>query len=179
MPAFDHYGGYHFGDNSVVAFSHTHLVGAGVGDLGNFGVMPFFFPSAATEPELARLVSPSGHAAPLDHALEVATPGFYSVGFAGLATAELVAAGTHAGSHRYTYPGKPAAAAAAAAATAASDSCGVLVDVCHTALGNGEQHHTCRCSGLGLDFDRGLQPFVRPLDAPRGSSWLHAHRGAS
>ena len=31
MPAFDHYGGYHFGDNSVVAFSHTHLVGAGVG----------------------------------------------------------------------------------------------------------------------------------------------------
>ena len=32
QPDFDHYGGYHHGDNSVIAFSHTHLVGAGVGD---------------------------------------------------------------------------------------------------------------------------------------------------
>ena len=32
---FDHYGGYNFEDNQIRAFSHTHLVGAGVGDFGN------------------------------------------------------------------------------------------------------------------------------------------------
>ena len=34
-----HYGGYWFSDTHIRAFSHTHLVGAGVADLGNVGVM--------------------------------------------------------------------------------------------------------------------------------------------
>ena len=32
---FDHYGGYNFEDTHVRAFSHTHMVGAGVGDFGS------------------------------------------------------------------------------------------------------------------------------------------------
>jgi putative alpha-1,2-mannosidase len=54
-PPFDHYGGYHHSDNSVVAFSHTHLVGAGVGDLGNFGVVPTRFPRNGSEAALTKL----------------------------------------------------------------------------------------------------------------------------
>eukprot|EP00666_Eupelagonemidae_sp_cell4sb_P000811 gene811-20444_t len=36
-----HDGGYAYGDTHVRAFSHTHMAGAGVGDFGNVGVMPF------------------------------------------------------------------------------------------------------------------------------------------
>ena len=37
---FDHYSGYNYEDTYIRAFSHTRLVGAGVGDFGNFGIMP-------------------------------------------------------------------------------------------------------------------------------------------
>lgn len=37
---FQHYGGYHDNDHAVRAFSHLHLVGAGVMDMGIFGVLP-------------------------------------------------------------------------------------------------------------------------------------------
>ena len=35
-----HFSGYHWEDDLVRAFSHTHLMGAGVNDLGNVGIMP-------------------------------------------------------------------------------------------------------------------------------------------
>src|SRR5210317_1068178 len=34
-------GGYHFTDNSILGFSHTHLSGTGISDLGDFLFMPF------------------------------------------------------------------------------------------------------------------------------------------
>ena len=37
VSSFDHYGGYNYEDDHIRAFSPTHLVGAGVGDFGNFG----------------------------------------------------------------------------------------------------------------------------------------------
>lgn len=37
---FQHYGGYSDADRYVRGFSHMHLVGAGVQDLGIFGVLP-------------------------------------------------------------------------------------------------------------------------------------------
>lgn len=37
---FEHYGGYHSGDEGMLAFSHMHLVGAGVIDMGVLGVLP-------------------------------------------------------------------------------------------------------------------------------------------
>ena len=38
---FDTFGGYNYADAQVLAFSHTHMVGAGVADLGAIGLMPF------------------------------------------------------------------------------------------------------------------------------------------
>jgi len=32
--------GYHYSDNSIIGFSHTHLSGTGVGNLGDILVMP-------------------------------------------------------------------------------------------------------------------------------------------
>ena len=39
MP-FQHFGGYDNSDKAVRAFSHMHLVGAGVIDMGIFGILP-------------------------------------------------------------------------------------------------------------------------------------------
>src|SRR6056300_378200 len=33
--------GYHYTDSSIIGFSHTHLSGTGIGDLGDFLFMPF------------------------------------------------------------------------------------------------------------------------------------------
>jgi len=49
---FEHFGGYNFEDNYIRAFSHTHLVGAGAGDYGNFGFMPLVLANSITESEL-------------------------------------------------------------------------------------------------------------------------------
>lgn len=37
---FQHFGGYSAADHYLRAFSHMHLVGAGVQDMGIFGVLP-------------------------------------------------------------------------------------------------------------------------------------------
>ena len=37
---FQHFGGYSDADHHLRAFSHMHLVGAGVMDMGIFGVLP-------------------------------------------------------------------------------------------------------------------------------------------
>jgi putative alpha-1,2-mannosidase len=34
-------GGYHYTDTSIIGFSHTHLSGTGISDLGDFLFMPF------------------------------------------------------------------------------------------------------------------------------------------
>ena len=33
--------GYHYDDNQIYAFSHTHLSGTGIGDLGDVAFLPF------------------------------------------------------------------------------------------------------------------------------------------
>lgn len=35
-----HFSGYNYLDDQIRMFSHTHLVGAGINDMGTFGVMP-------------------------------------------------------------------------------------------------------------------------------------------
>ena len=81
---FQHYGGYSYSDSDIVAFSHTHMVGAGVGDLGNFGVMPVRASMSTLGSDSALkslLTTPAGHSMPLDHAQEKARPGEYSIHF--------------------------------------------------------------------------------------------------
>ncbi len=33
--------GYHYDDNHIYGFSHTHLSGTGIGDLGDVALLPF------------------------------------------------------------------------------------------------------------------------------------------
>jgi putative alpha-1,2-mannosidase len=36
----DHCSGYHYKDDAILGFSHTHLSGTGIGDMQDFRVMP-------------------------------------------------------------------------------------------------------------------------------------------
>ena len=94
--------GYHYDDNTLIGFSHTHLSGTGIGDLGDILFLPY-------SNEL-KLVAPNGDdrnptfGSAFSHDDEVAIPGYYSVYLQDYdIKAELTA--THrVGFHRYTFP---------------------------------------------------------------------------
>ncbi|MBI5526897.1 MAG: glycoside hydrolase family 92 protein [Deltaproteobacteria bacterium] len=93
---FYHCAGYYYYDPYVLGFSHNHLPGVGTADLGNV----LFMPMVAMDEKMTR---PSEYRAPLDHATELAVPGYYSVKLPDRdVTAELTAT-THAALHRYTF----------------------------------------------------------------------------
>ncbi len=99
--------GYHYGDSTIVGFSHTHLSGTGVGDYCDISVMPttkpirekYFIQSDSTVNEIlaekgfgpSSFIDHDGHLELFDkhfllkyrskfsHSTEKASPGFYSV----------------------------------------------------------------------------------------------------
>ena len=71
-PDFTHFGGYHYGDTHVRCFSQTHMVGPGVDDWGNVGVM------AAREVTAAG-VRDYGYRSAFRHAEEVARPAYVTL----------------------------------------------------------------------------------------------------
>ena len=107
-------GGYSYCDSEVAAFSHTHLVGAGVTDLGNVGVIPVVNFTAAR----SRCFQPTVDGndlrfclfkQPFLHQSEIAEPGAYHVVLDDPAgpSAQIVAnltATQHAAHHRYVFP---------------------------------------------------------------------------
>ena len=129
-------GGYFGSDNAVRAFSHTHTQGAGESDYGNHGMMVTrttnLSAAIATVPvEVFDLLwyDRSPFATPLDHATEVARPGYYSVTLPAIqTTAELAASTPMAGAHRYTC----SQSLPNSGAPALTAPCTLVLDVCHS-----------------------------------------------
>ena len=94
--------GYHYSDNTINGFSHTHLSGTGCCDLGDI----LFRPTSMTVDLAAdTLFVP----ATFSHANEKATPGFYSVKLDNENILVELTATPHVGVHRYTFAdGAPA-----------------------------------------------------------------------
>jgi predicted alpha-1,2-mannosidase len=94
--------GYHYSDSTILGFSHTHLSGTGIGDLGDLLVLPVtgsLQTSGRYEPlAAARLASGFSH----DH--EMAQPGYYQVLLTRYGIGAELTATAHAGMHRYTFP---------------------------------------------------------------------------
>lgn len=93
--------GYHYSDSTIIGFSHTHLSGTGIGDLGDI----CFMPVTGQVPMKGRAKDQqSGYYSLFSHDEETARPGYYSVRLkrydikAELTTTERV------GLHQYTYP---------------------------------------------------------------------------
>lgn len=123
----DHCSGYHYADNFVLGFSHTHLQGTGAADLGDLLIMPLVegrnwswdagAPGPQAEAQIQAVGSgsgwvfgddESGYRSAFSHGREKASPGSYSVH---LDTPDVFAeltATTRCGMHRYTFPSLPA-----------------------------------------------------------------------
>ena len=81
--------GYHYSDSLIIGFSHLHLSGTGVGDLGDVSMLP--------------VLNPNQEKVKFSHQAEYVRPGYYSVMLSNGIRAELTAT-ERTGLHRYTLP---------------------------------------------------------------------------
>ena len=94
--------GYHYSDNHILGFSHTHLSGTGVGDYGDIRLMPTtgdlkLRPGTKDNPD-------EGYISSFSHEKESASPAFYQVFLDDYQIDVALTATTRAGFHQYTFP---------------------------------------------------------------------------
>jgi predicted alpha-1,2-mannosidase len=103
LEGWDGCSGYHFTDDVVYGFSHTHLSGTGISDYGDILFMPL-----TGEPHLDNGYETSpdqGYASRFDKASERAEPGWYAVHLADYDIDVELTATERTGLHRYRFPG--------------------------------------------------------------------------
>lgn len=83
--------GYHYSDSTIYGFSHNHLSGTGVGDMGDFLILPFT--GEAKDSLLAYFDKPE----------ESAKVGYYQVKLKNFGVNAELTATPRTGMHRYTY----------------------------------------------------------------------------
>ena len=93
LTGWDGCSGYHYSDDVIYGFSHTHLSGTGISDYGDILLMPTVGDAGITR----------DYAVGFSHNSEHASPGYYSVRLYNTVLVELTAT-LRAGIHRYTYP---------------------------------------------------------------------------
>ena len=118
LTGWDGCSGYHYSDDIIYGFSHTHLSGTGISDYGDILLMPTvgdaYLTAKSSEPTGE---TTNGYASRFNHRDEIAQPGYYSVRleddnvFAELTTTKRV------GVHRYTYP--------------STDEANIIIDLVH------------------------------------------------
>ena len=109
--------GYHYSQNTIVGFSHTHMSGVGVTDLYDVLFMPFTGPvkwSAGTKDN-----PDTGYRSRYSHGNESARAGYYQVHLSDYNINAELTATEHAGFHRYTFNG--------------NDSARLMIDMSHRA----------------------------------------------
>lgn len=92
--SWDGCGGYHYSDNVIYGFSHTHLNGTGVSDYGDIMLMP-----TMGEPSFDNKV----YSSTFSHANEKASAGFYSVKLDKYNIDVRLTTSTRVGFHEYTF----------------------------------------------------------------------------
>ncbi|MGI4820656.1 MAG: GH92 family glycosyl hydrolase [Janthinobacterium lividum] len=99
--------GYHYSDSTIVGFSHTHLSGTGIGDLGDVAVMPT---TGAVRVRKGTLKNPDqGFVSLFSHKEERVRPGYYSVRLKRYNIKAELTATKRVGFHQYTFPKSDAA----------------------------------------------------------------------
>ena len=122
LSGWDGCSGYHWSDDVIYGFSHTHLSGTGVSDYGDILFMPFTGairfhngnPTAAAGDTVVATAVPggarpagaptSGYASHFDKSSERAEPGWYAVRLTDAAVAVELTATERTGMHRYRFP---------------------------------------------------------------------------
>ena len=83
--------GYHYDDDHIYGFSHTHLSGTGIGDLGDVALLPFSGGDS---------IKP---VATFKKDTEKATPGYYAVRLDNFGINVELTSTDRVGFHKYTY----------------------------------------------------------------------------
>ena len=91
--------GYHYSDDAILGFSHTHLSGTGCADLGDFLFTPAV--GEVKEKDGRYVIAPL----PFSHANELASPGYYKVSFPERGVDVSLTATAHTGVHKYSFTG--------------------------------------------------------------------------
>ncbi|MGD0913935.1 MAG: GH92 family glycosyl hydrolase [Terracidiphilus sp.] len=123
LTGWDHCSGYHYRDNCVLGFSHTHLQGTGASDLGDVLLMPLVEgrnwswntgdPGQQADAQIEAIGEKSGwvfkeaergYRSAFSHDREQARPGYYSVHLDTPDVHAELTATTRCGMHRYRYP---------------------------------------------------------------------------
>ena len=99
LDGWDGCSGYHYSDNYIYGFSHTHLSGTGVSDYGDILLMPtneMIFNNGAD--------GEKGYRTHFSHEEEFASPGFYKVHLDSTNIHVELTVTQRAGMHRYEFP---------------------------------------------------------------------------
>ncbi|HMJ08578.1 MAG TPA: GH92 family glycosyl hydrolase, partial [Pyrinomonadaceae bacterium] len=97
--------GYHYSDDIIYGFSHTHLSGTGIPDYCDVLLMP----TAGDHGQFNSVVNgrgPEWYTSPFSHSNERAEPGYYSVKLDKWDVLAELTATTRVGFHRYTFQNK-------------------------------------------------------------------------
>lgn len=94
--------GYHYSDNYILGFSHTHLSGTGVGDYGDIRFVPMTG-SLETTPGSSD-GSKTGYGSKFSHKNEFAQAGYYQVFLEDYDINVELTASQRVGFHRYAFP---------------------------------------------------------------------------
>jgi len=99
LDGWDGCSGYHYSDNYIYGFSHTHLSGTGVSDYGDILLMPTneinFNNGSDGNP---------GYRAHFSHDNEIAEPGYYKVTLDSTNIEVELTVSNRSGMHKYSYP---------------------------------------------------------------------------
>lgn len=101
LTGWDWCSGYNYSDSTIIGFTHTHLSGTGIGDLGDILFMPVskdvpLFKGKITDME-------NGYLSTYSHTKEIVHPGYYSVVLNKYNIKAELTATERVGMHRYTY----------------------------------------------------------------------------
>ena len=99
LDGWDGCSGYHYSDDEIYGFSHTHLSGTGVSDYGDILLMPTnkqVFNNGADGKE--------GYKSKFSHKREVAEPGFYKVHLENTNIDVELTVSKRSGVHKYSFP---------------------------------------------------------------------------
>ncbi len=107
--------GYHYSDDTLYGFSHTHLSGTGVSDYGDILVMPTV--GSVRLQRGSPQDTASGYASKFSHDREEASPGYYRVRLEDYGIDVELTATLRAGFHKYIFP--------------ATEEANIIVDLTH------------------------------------------------
>ncbi|NNK82360.1 MAG: glycoside hydrolase family 92 protein [Flavobacteriaceae bacterium] len=99
LDGWDGCSGYHYSDNYIYGFSHTHLSGTGVSDYGDFLIMPtneINFKNGASREK--------GYGDSFSHVNEIAKPGYYKVHLDSTKIDVELTVSKRSGIHKYQFP---------------------------------------------------------------------------